>query len=195
MRIIEKHLNDTTYSMSAGLSRIEYYLKKGPCCFITSYKEVSSEISNSLNKKRFKELSRDLETLGYGHINLMGKFENVKERSMFVTMAANTSGPLDEFIKCMDALRKKYDQKSILISIPGEKAYFLEANNKQVPVGDFHIKNLDQVLGKYYSQIKGKFFVFEDDVIFKWHSDIKTFEGCSLMDKYAFHIARKNFLV
>ena len=79
-----KYLNDNK-SLAVNISQIDYALKNKTCCFITAYQSTLSEKENEV---MFKQLSKDLRAVGYGHTNLRGVYQSIPERSMLIAMPA-----------------------------------------------------------------------------------------------------------
>jgi hypothetical protein len=66
--IIQKHVAEA-YAAGANISQVDRALKTRTCCFITAYLDNKKEKEN---QAAFTNLSKDLQTLGLGHVNLVG---------------------------------------------------------------------------------------------------------------------------
>ena len=162
--LISNYLNDSYMSAGANISQVDRALKNKTCCFITAYLDSKTEKENL---EAFKKLSKDLQDLGFGHINLKGVYKGTAEKSMMISMPElnRKNANEEEFVKIMEKLRDKYHQDSILIKLKDEKeAYLSYANGTKRYRGVFQLKDLEKVIPEFYSKIKGHVFVFENYV-------------------------------
>lgn len=105
-------------------------------CFITAYEsDKTQEENDSANK----QLEHDLRRLGYGFTKTIGGFK-YKDGSIHkepgYKVAVREPDPTS-FIEEMVALGNKYNQWSVLIKVPGEKAQYIQTREN---VGDTEVE-------------------------------------------------------
>jgi hypothetical protein len=148
------HGLDEILSAGANLSRVLEHLKTSDCAFITA------EVSENENKRLNKNLSEELQALGYGFINIKGNYNAPEDTSMVI----NTIEDQQMFFEDMIALAGKFYQDSILFYPVGETPYrvFTKSGKKEM----FTSKDptlLAEEIGEYFTKIKGHTFNFELD--------------------------------
>lgn len=170
-----KNMFDTMFTES-NWGRINQHIDSG-CMMISACR---SENSQDVNNRRTDELASDIKSLGYGYIRILGGYienkgtENeteVTEESFFVPKPKNIED--SKFFDDAIDLCKKYNQDSVLISLPKftEFGYYDKNGEFDFSPGEDFIANEKQI-GKYFSQLvkgsrAGKKFSF-DDIKVEW---------------------------
>ena len=138
-------------------SRVITHIENG-CCFISASRGENTEQENAESTDR---LAADIRSLGLGYIQVLGGFiENkgtpdeveVTERS-FIIPQPNTLSDV-EFFESMIDLCKKYNQDSVLISMPGycDFGYYNKDGELDFSPGEKLVFSEDKI-GEYFSTL------------------------------------------
>lgn len=157
--------------------RITQHIDNG-CIMISACR---GERSEEENKKKTDELAKDIREAGLGFIRILGGYienkgtedeKEVTEESFFVPKNKKMSD--EEFFDIAIKLCKKYNQDSVLISLPEytDFGYYDKSGNFDFSPGEKFIAN-DKEIGEYFSAlVKGgrskKKFAFQDVEIAEW---------------------------
>lgn len=184
----------------SNLSRIKQHIDSG-CMMISASR---GNLTQSENKKRTDELANDLKKLKYGYIRVLGGYietdENtgdkreVTEESFFVPKPKNVSD--ESFFDNSIKLCKKYNQDSVLISLPDytEFGYYNKSGEFDFSPGSEFIAN-DKQIGMYFSQlVKGSHsnrkFAFQDIEIknewLKVRNPSSSYQAAYMINMYEF---------
>ena len=165
-----------TMFKESNWGRITQHIDNG-CMMISACRGERTEEENA---KKTDELASDLRGMNYGFIRILGGYienkgtedeKEVTEESFFVPKPKNEDDQtfFDNAIK----LCKKYNQDSVLISLPEfcDFGYYKKNGDFDFSPGEKFIAN-DNEIGKYFSQLvkgsrAGKKFAF-DDIKTEW---------------------------
>lgn len=152
--------------------RITQHIDDG-CMMISACRGDKSEAEN---KKRTDTLAKDLREYKLGYIRILGGYiENkgtpdeveVTEESFFVPKPKDMSD--EDFFNTAIKLCKRYDQDSVLISLPEytDFGYYDKKGNFDFSPGEKFIAN-DKQIGQYFSALvkggrRNKKFAFQDE--------------------------------
>jgi hypothetical protein len=153
----EKFVRNGRIVKESNWSRLNKHINEN--CFIIS--ACRGERSEAQNKKATEELAKDLRADGLGFIRVLGGFiENkgqpdeteVTEESFFVPMPKNYNR--EDFFNVAIKLCRKYNQDSVLISMPGfvDFGYYNKNGSFDFSPGDKLTFNDDKV-GEYFSTL------------------------------------------
>lgn len=157
--------------------RITQHIDDG-CMMISACRGDKSEAENT---KRTDNLAKDLREYKLGYIRILGGYiENkdtpdeveVTEESFFVPKPKDMYD--EEFFDIAIKLCKRYDQDSVLISLPDytKFGYYDKKGNFDFSPGEKFIAN-DKQIGQYFSALvkgarRNKKFAFDDSVQTEW---------------------------
>jgi len=142
-----------TIQSGAGLSRILHHREKADLVFITAF---LGDASKNKNRENNKELSQEIQALGFGFIQVEGTYKTSTEESYCVI---NYAEDTEFFTTCLSELANKYGQDSILVVPKGEPAYLIYHNGSKELIGmDLQVitKSVES-----YTSIKGHDFRFK----------------------------------
>lgn len=176
---INNYVSEGFILTEASIKRLEAHLKKNePIAIVSAEREDWDENDDmhnrAMNNRYTKELRMLVLSQKFGFNKVRGGFveTNAKDSSKKVekdseksTLIFSTPEREEELKKLAIALGKKYNQDSILfVDTKGEACFIDTRDNigKVSPLG----KYTNQVLGKFYTKIKGKKFAFEPIVEF-----------------------------
>lgn len=174
---MKRMIKSTESVLASSMSRIVEHLESDNIATLTSFitgnderrEENKKSLTNNENKKRNKELSKDLKSFGYSFIQVDGAYKQVgqsdpvKETSYFIICPKGYS--LDSFTKDMINLAKKYEQESVIVwSYEDKKARMYETTdfkiyNNSITFNDFGINKAQDIA---WTQFKNNWFSFED---------------------------------
>jgi hypothetical protein len=172
-----KNMMKTKFNES-NWGRITQHIDNG-CMMISACR---GERTEEENKKKTDELAKDIRSYGLGYIRILGGYienkgtedeKEVTEESFFVPK--NKDMDDEEFFDIAIKLCKKYNQDSVLISLPDftEFGYYDKSGNFDFSPGEKFIAN-DKEIGEYFSAlVKGgrskKKFAFQDvEPVVEW---------------------------
>jgi len=142
-------------------------------------RKEGEDISKKENRRMNKKLSRALQDLGYGFIQIKGNYDTIEE-SYCVINAIEDS---EKFAERMLKLAIEFQQDSVLIDPVDGTPYLYYANGSKKFAETNSVEEFEAVVDKYYSQLKGRKFGYE----FKFSnlqcviaSDIGMGSRCSL---------------
>jgi len=182
---------------AATFNRVMGQLDKTVCCFITAFRghkyddegnETEEDASHNDNRKRNKNLEADIKSAGlafyrckggYRETDLNGESREVAEDTFCV---ANNKYSDEDFVNLMIDLGVRYDQDSILITIPNKSGndrktaditgrYYC-TSTRVGTIGEIldEFNNLSvSDISEYFTKLYGKSFTLE-----KISSDITT---------------------
>lgn len=143
--------------MESNWSRLNRHINNA--CFLISACRGENDVTT--NKKRTEALANDIRNAGLGYIRVLGGYvENkgtpeeieVTEESFFVPITKNYTK--QDFFDLAIKLCKKYDQDSVLISIPGfvDFGYYDKNGNFDFSPGEKLVFTNGKV-GEYFSTL------------------------------------------
>lgn len=164
-RMIAKNFYESNWG------RVTQHIKDG-CMMISACR---GERTEEENKKKTDELAKDIRSYDLGYIRILGGYienkgtedeKEVTEESFFVPKNKDMSD--EDFFDIAIKLCKKYNQDSVLISLPDytDFGYYDKSGNFDFSPGEKFIAN-DKEIGEYFSAlVKGgrskKKFAFQD---------------------------------
>lgn len=164
---IETNINETINNAFLRADKIEmnesdwsrlYYHKNNGCFMISAYRGENTE---DINKQRTDELAKDIRNNKLGFIRILcGFIENkgteneteVVEESFFVPKTKDYTD--EEFFNLAIKLCKKYNQDSVLISLPNyiDFGYYDKQGKFDFSPGDKMIFNQEHIK-EYFSEL------------------------------------------
>lgn len=152
-KIVSRQFNESNWS------RVLQHINDG-CMMISACRGENTEEENA---KKTDELAKDIRAKGLGYIRILGGYiENkgtdeeteVTEESFFVPK--NKDMEDEEFFNIAIDLCKKYNQDSVLISLPDytDFGYYDKSGNFDFSPGEKFIAN-DKEIGQYFSALVG----------------------------------------
>lgn len=170
-KLVSKQMNESNWG------RITQHIDDG-CMMISACRGDKTEAENA---KRTDQLAKDLRGYKFGYIRILGGYiENkgtpdeveVTEESFFVPKPKDMGD--EEFFNVAIRLCKRYNQDSVLISLPDytEFGYYNKSGEFEFSPGEKFIAN-DKEIGQYFSALvkgarRNKKFAFQDEVQTEW---------------------------
>lgn len=165
MQMVSKQMNESNWG------RIIQHIDNG-CMMISACRGDKTEEENA---KRTDQLAKDIRSNGLGYIRILGGYienkgtddeKDVTEESFFVPKNKDMND--EDFFNIAIELCKKYNQDSVLISLPKytDFGYYDKNGNFDFSPGDKFIAN-DKNIGEYFSALvygprSGKKFAFSE---------------------------------
>ena len=173
----EKFLQNNKFITESNWSRLNRHLNDN--CFIIS--GCRGDKTEKENKKATETLANDIRNAGLGYIRILGGYiENkgeedereVVEESFFVPMPKNYDK--DKFFDVAIKLCKKYNQDSVLVSMPGytDFGYYNKSGKFDFSPGET-LTFTDSKVGEYFSTLlkgsrRNAKWAFIDTVTTEW---------------------------
>lgn len=156
-KVLENFFKTHACLGESNFRRVLTHIENG-CCFISASR---GENSDEENARATDELAHDIRNLGLGYISVLGGYiENkgmdneteVTERS-FIVPQPNDISDIEFFDQMIDLCRK-YNQDSVLLSMPGfcDFGYYNQSGELDFSPGD-KLLFTDDKIGEYFSEL------------------------------------------